>query len=45
MVDIIMQGYRRMNDASEFNLTLENLPDGDTPFGTMGRSGKMWSLH
>ena len=36
MVDIIMQGYRRMNDASEFNLTLENLPDGETPFGTMG---------
>jgi len=35
MVDIIMQGYRRMNDASEFNLTLENLPDGETPFGTM----------
>ena len=35
MVDIIMKGFQRMNDASAFKLTLENLPDGETPFGTM----------
>ena len=36
MIDIIMKGFQRMNDASAFKLKLENLPEGETPFGTMG---------
>ena len=36
MIDIIMKGFQRMNDASAFKLKLENLPEGETPFGTIG---------
>ena len=35
MIEIIMKGFQRMNDASAFKLKLENLPEGETPFGTM----------
>tara|TARA_B100000927_G_scaffold12597_1_gene10018 strand:+ start:8078 stop:9082 length:1005 start_codon:yes stop_codon:yes gene_type:complete len=36
MVDVIMEGFQRMNDASSFDLSLEKMPHGETPFGTIG---------